>query len=58
MIAMKKIIILTSAVALLSLTACDQKLLEIPQKGVVAYEDFYHTDEDAQIGRASCRERV
>ena len=48
MTAMKKIIILTSAVALLSLTACDQKLLEIPQKGVVAYETFYQTDEDAQ----------
>ena len=48
MTAMKKIIILTSAVALLSLTACDQKLLEIPQKGVVAYESFYQTDEDAQ----------
>ena len=48
MTAMKKIIIITSAVALFSLTACDQKLLEIPQKGVVAYESFYQTDEDAQ----------
>jgi len=48
MTAMKKIIILTSAVALLSLTACKQELLEIPQKGVVAYETFYQTDEDAQ----------
>ena len=45
---MKKIIIITGAFALLSLTACNQKLLEIPQKGVVAYETFYQTDEDAQ----------
>ena len=43
MTAMKKNIILgiTGAIALLSLTACDQKLLDIPQKGVVAYEGFY-----------------
>ena len=48
MTAMKKMIILTSAFALLSLTACKQELLEIPQKGVIAYESFYQTDEDAQ----------
>ena len=29
-------------------TSCDQKLLDIPQKGVVAYEDFYKTDADAE----------
>lgn len=28
-------------------TSCNQDLLNIPQKGVVAYEDFYKTDEDA-----------
>lgn len=36
------------ALALISLVSCNQKLLDIPQKGVVAYEDFYQTDEDAQ----------
>ena len=36
------------ALALFSLVSCNQKLLDIPQKGVVAYEDFYQTDEDAQ----------
>ena len=47
---MKKNIILgmTGAIALLTFTACDQKLLDIPQKGVIAYESFYQTDEDAQ----------
>ena len=29
-------------------TACNQDLLNIPQKGVVAYEDFYQTDADAE----------
>ena len=52
---MKKNIILgmTGAIALLSFTACDQKLLDIPQKGVIAYEDFYQTDEDAQSALTS-----
>ena len=47
---MKKNIILgiTGAIALLSLTACDQKLLDIPQKGVVAYEGFYTDDASAE----------
>ena len=39
---------ISGALALLSFVSCDQKLLDIPQKGVVAYEDFYQTDEDAQ----------
>ena len=47
---MKKNIIfgIIGALALVSFVSCDQKLLDIPQKGVVAYEDFYHTDADAQ----------
>ena len=47
---MKKNIIwgITGAIALLSFVSCDQKLLDIPQKGVVAYETFYQTDEDAK----------
>jgi len=47
---MKKYIIsgLSVALALFAATSCNQDLLDIPQKGVVAYEDFYHTDEDAE----------
>ena len=47
---MKKYIILglTSALALFSTTSCNQNLLDIPQKGVIAYENFYKTDEDAE----------
>ena len=47
---MKKYIILGLSVALavFSTTSCNQKLLDIPQKGVIAYEDFYQTDEDAE----------
>ena len=43
---MKKYIILGLSVALavFSTTSCNQKLLDIPQKGVIAYEDFYQTD--------------
>ena len=37
--------------ALLS-TACEDKL-DIPQKGVVAYEDFYQTDDDAEAALAA-----
>lgn len=46
---MKKIIIFAfGAIALFSFSACNQELLDIQQKGVIAYEDFYQTDEDAQ----------
>lgn len=50
MTAMKKNIIfgIAGALALFSFTACNPELLNIPQKGVIAYEDFYQTDEDAQ----------
>lgn len=45
---MKKYIIMgLAAAALLTATSCNQELLNIPQKGVVAYEDFYKTDDDA-----------
>ena len=36
------------ALALMVSTSCNQELLDIPQKGVVAYEDFYQTDADAE----------
>lgn len=31
----------------MSAVSCNQDLLNIPQKGVIAYENFYKTDEDA-----------
>jgi hypothetical protein len=47
---MKKIYIIGIAIAaaLLTLVSCNQKLLDIPQKGVIAYEEFYKTDADAE----------
>ena len=57
---MKKIFILgfSLAAALATLTSCDQKLLDIPQKGVVAYEDFYKTDADAESALVSAYANV
>lgn len=47
---MKKYIFisLACALALMTTTSCNQDLLNIPQKGVIAYENFYKTDEDAE----------
>ena len=47
---MKKNIIfaIVGTVGLLSFAACNPDLLDIQQKGVIAYEDFYQTDDDAQ----------
>ena len=47
---MKKNIIfaIVGTVGLLSFAACNPDLLDIQQKGVIAYEEFYQTDEDAQ----------
>ena len=39
---------IAAALALTVLPACNQDLLNIPQKGVIAYEDFYQTDDDAE----------
>ncbi|MDO5443507.1 MAG: RagB/SusD family nutrient uptake outer membrane protein [Bacteroidia bacterium] len=52
---MKKHIIISAigAFALMTLCSCNQDLLNIPQKGVVAYEDFYKTDEDAESALVS-----
>ena len=45
---MKKILYSVLAVAVIFCAAsCDQSRLDIPQKGVTAYETFYQTDEDA-----------
>lgn len=43
-----------AAFALLAATSCNQNLLDIPQKGVIAIEDFYHTDEEAESALVSC----
>lgn len=45
---MKKYIIPALLIAAASFTACNEDLLEIPQKGVVLQEDFYKTDEDCE----------
>ena len=46
---MKKIIILGTflGVALFTFASCNQSLLEIPQKGVIAYEDFFDGSEES-----------
>lgn len=46
---MKKYFItgIACAVALIASTSCNQDLLNIPQKGVISYEDFYQSDDDA-----------
>ena len=45
---MKKTIIILIYLAVLSLcTSCSEDRLEIPQKGVIAMESFYQTEEDA-----------
>jgi len=46
---MKKILYSIIAIAAVFMTsACDQTRLDIPQKGVTAYETFYQTEEDAE----------
>lgn len=37
----------------MTFTSCSEDLLNIQQKGVVAYEDFYKTDEDAESATLS-----
>ena len=48
---MKKIIIPILLGFALTAVSC-QKMLEIPQKGVVAYSDFYASDDDAEAALA------
>ena len=45
---MKKILIPFAIVCGLVLSGCSQDRLDIPQKGVIAMDDFYKTDEDAE----------
>ena len=49
---MKKFIIPILCTVVLFTTACEDKL-NVPQKGVVAYEDFYKTDDDAEAALAA-----
>ena len=44
---MKKYIVALTAICTLFLSACTSQL-DIPQKGVVAYETYYTTDESAE----------
>ena len=44
---MKKILLPLFACALLGAASCES-MLDIPQKGVVSYEDFYANDADAK----------
>ena len=55
---MKKIVYSVLAIAALFITAsCDQSRLDIPQKGVDAYETFYKTDADAEAALAAAYAR-
>ena len=49
---MKKIYIPLMCAAVLFVSACEDKL-DIPQKGVITYEDFYQTDDDAESALAA-----
>lgn len=40
--------LLLVAASALAITGCDQDKLDIPQKGVISFEDFYQTDADAE----------
>ena len=54
---MKKILIpILSALAVL--TACNEDLLEIPQKNVITTETFYQTDEDAEAALVAVYENL
>ena len=52
---MKKYILfgLSAVLALFATTSCNEDLLNIPQKGVIAYENFYQTDADAESALVS-----
>ena len=55
---MKKILFSVLAVAVVFFAAsCDESRLDIPQKGVTAYETFYKTDADAEAALAAAYAR-
>jgi hypothetical protein len=45
---MKKYIFSLLIVAVALFSACNEDLLDIPQKGVIDIDSFYKTDEDAE----------
>src|SRR5690606_31001671 len=45
---MKKIIYPLLIIVFSLFSACNEDLLDIPQKGVISIDSFYHTDEDAE----------
>ena len=54
---MKKILILL-AFSGLFLVGCSQDRLDIPQKGVIAVDDFYKTDQDAEMALVAVYEAM
>ncbi len=48
-----KNIIYISLAGVLTLTSCNS-LLDIPQKGVLNFDTFYRTDEDAEAAIIAC----
>lgn len=55
---MKKIYVILAAATALTFASCNQNRLEIPQKGVVAEEDFYKTDEDCEQAIAAVYSQI
>lgn len=45
---MKKYILPLLITAVTIFSACNEDLLDIPQKGVISIDSFYQTDEDAE----------
>ena len=55
---MKKILVPFAIVCGLVLSGCSQDRLDIPQKGVVAMDDFYLTDEQAELALVAAYEAM
>ena len=51
---MKKILY----ILLIALLASCDSLLDVEPETEVTFDNFYKTEQDLEIGRASCRERV
>ena len=51
---MKTRYILLSVLSVALFSACDEKLLDIPQQGVISEDTFYKTDDDAEQAIATC----
>ena len=51
---MKTRYIILSILSVALLSACNEKLLDIPQQGVISESNFYQTDDDAEQAIATC----